>query len=78
MTAKEILFSKPLRPPRVNRRGVRDRQVGVKLTADDHARLVEAARRYGVPPSTLARILVVRGTEAALGPGESGDDQDSG
>jgi hypothetical protein len=31
-----------------------------------------------VPPSTLARILVVRGTEVALGPDELEDDQDSG
>jgi hypothetical protein len=66
LSVEEILFSEPIRRPKVARRRVRERQVGVKLTAEDYSALVKAARRYGVPPSTLARIFIVRGTQAAL------------
>jgi hypothetical protein len=42
------------------------RQVGIRLTADEYARLVEAARFYGAAPGTMARLLVNRGVRAAL------------
>jgi hypothetical protein len=38
--------------------------VNVKLTARDHDALVDAARRYGVAPATLAQMLVNRGLAA--------------
>jgi hypothetical protein len=61
LSKEEILFSDPVRRPSVTRHRVRERQVGVKLTADEYSHLVDAARHYGVAPSTLARIFVVRG-----------------
>jgi hypothetical protein len=38
----------------------------MKLTESEHERLEEAAKGYGLSPSTLARVFVVRATEAAL------------
>jgi hypothetical protein len=46
------------------RRGYR--QVGVKLRPADYVALREAARAHGVAPSTLARVLTVRGARALL------------
>jgi hypothetical protein len=40
--------------------------VNIKLTEEERSRLSEAARAYGLPPSTLARAFVVRATEAVL------------
>ena len=45
---------------------VRHRQVNVKLRGDEKADLDRAARRYGVAPTTLARMLVTRGVRAIL------------
>jgi len=42
------------------------RQVNFRLGPDEHARLLEAARLFGMPPTTLARVLTVRGIDAAL------------
>ena len=42
------------------------RQVNFRLGPEGHARLVEAARFYGKRPSTFARLLTVRGVDAAL------------
>ena len=54
-------------PPRVPapRRGS-SRQVNFRLGPDEHSRLVEAARMYGLRPGTFARLLTVRGVDAAL------------
>jgi hypothetical protein len=48
------------------RGGVTSNQVGVKLAAEDFRRLRRAAQVYGLPPSTLARLLVNRGVNAIL------------
>ncbi len=45
---------------------LRHRQVNVKLREDEKADLDRAARRYGVAPTTLARMLVNRGVRAIL------------
>ena len=45
---------------------LRDRQVNVKLRAHEHDELGRVAQLYGVPPATLARLLVVRGVRAVL------------
>jgi hypothetical protein len=42
------------------------RQVNFRLGPDEHARLLDAARLFGMPPTTLARVLTVRGVDAAL------------
>lgn len=42
------------------------RQVNFRLGPGEHARLVKAARLFGMPPTTLARVLTVRGVDAAL------------
>lgn len=42
------------------------RQVNFRLGPGEHARLVEAARLFGMRPNTLARVLVVRGVDRAL------------
>ncbi|MDP1849086.1 MAG: hypothetical protein Q8K79_14940 [Solirubrobacteraceae bacterium] len=42
------------------------RQVNFRLGPDEHARLLEAARLFGMPPTTLARVLTVRGVDVAL------------
>jgi hypothetical protein len=44
----------------------RRRQVNVKLRDAEGAELDEAARIYGLAPSTLARLLVNRGVKAIL------------
>jgi hypothetical protein len=44
----------------------RDRQVNMRLTGDDHAKLEEAAKLYGVRPATMAQLLVNRGVRAVL------------
>ena len=54
----------PARPETTVRGPVTSKQVGVKLIAEDHARLQRAAQLYGLPPSTLARLLVNRGVGA--------------
>ena len=41
-------------------------QVNFRLGPEEHARLVEAARDYGLRPGTFARVLTVRGVDAAL------------
>jgi hypothetical protein len=48
------------------REHVRDKQVNVKLTEEDHGRLERAARLYGVRPATMAQLLVNRGARAVL------------
>lgn len=45
---------------------VRGRQVSFRLGPDEHARLLEAARTYGMRPAVLARLLTVRGVDRAL------------
>jgi len=42
------------------------RQVGVKLTDEDHRRIHLAARTYGLTTSQLARLLVKRGVDTIL------------
>ena len=42
------------------------RQVNFRLGPEEHARLAEAARAYGLRPGTFARVLTVRGVDAAL------------
>ena len=57
----------PLPTPRaghaVTRSGI---QVNIRLRADDHARLAEAAGAVGMKPTTLARALVLNGAAAIL------------
>ena len=57
----------PLPTPRaahaVTRSGV---QVDIRLRADDHARLAQAAGAAGMKPMTLARALVLNGAAAIL------------
>ena len=48
------------------------RQVGVKLKSVDYDLLVQAARLYGVAPSTLARMLVRHGAQAIVNRDRSG------
>jgi hypothetical protein len=67
LSLEDVIFSKPERPPRERRNPrIRGRQVNIKLTEEERSRLSEAARAYGLPPSTLARAFVVRATEAVL------------
>jgi hypothetical protein len=40
------------------------RQLGLRLRPKHYERLVEAARLYGVRPTTMARMMIVRGTNA--------------
>ena len=42
------------------------RQLNYRLSAHEHARLLEAARLFGMRPTTLARVLTVRGVDRAL------------
>ena len=41
-------------------------QVGIRLRPRDFERLHEAAKLYGVRPTTLARMMVIRGVKAIL------------
>jgi hypothetical protein len=67
LSLEAVIFSQPERTSRrKHRRRTRARQVNVKLTEEEHMRLKEAARGYGLPPSTLARVFVIRATEVAL------------
>jgi hypothetical protein len=40
------------------------RQLGVRLRPKHWERLLDAARMYGVRPTTMARMMIVRGTNA--------------
>jgi hypothetical protein len=40
------------------------RQLGLRLRPKHYDRLVDAARLYGVRPTTMARMMIVRGTNA--------------
>jgi hypothetical protein len=51
---------------RGRRREKRRRQVNLKLLADEGANLDRVARVYGVPPATLARMLVNRGVQLII------------
>ena len=42
------------------------RQVNFRLGPEEHSRLVEAALVYGLRPGTFARLLTVRGVDAAM------------
>ncbi|HUR84154.1 MAG TPA: hypothetical protein VMY78_02315 [Solirubrobacteraceae bacterium] len=42
------------------------RQVNFRLGADDHEQLLAAARLFAMRPSSLARVLTVRGVNRAL------------
>lgn len=42
------------------------RQVNFRLGDGEHARLLEAARLFGMRPNMLARLLTVRGVDRAL------------
>ena len=42
------------------------RQVNFRLGPGEHARLIEAARVFGMRPNVLARLLTVRGVDRAL------------
>lgn len=57
--------SKPPDCPDPPSRG-RSRQVSFRLGPDEHERLLEAARAYGMRPAVLARLLTVRGVNRAL------------
>jgi hypothetical protein len=41
-------------------------QLNIRLRADDHARLARAAQSVGMPPTTLARALVLNGAAQVL------------
>jgi hypothetical protein len=41
-------------------------QVGIRLTPTHFAQLCEVADLYGVRPTTLARMMVIRGVKAVL------------
>lgn len=41
-------------------------QVNIRLREWDYLRLAQAAGRYGVPATTLARLFITRGLEAAM------------
>lgn len=47
-------------------RASRERQVNVRLTSLGYDALLEAARAYGLRPTTLARLLIHRGAHAVL------------
>jgi hypothetical protein len=51
----------------------RDHQVNVRLTELGYTALREAAREYGLRPSTLARLLIHRGAVAVLADQRPGD-----
>jgi hypothetical protein len=51
----------------------RDHQVNVRLTELGHTALREAAKQYGLRPSTLARLLIHRGAIAVLADRRAGD-----
>jgi hypothetical protein len=51
---------------RPRRREKRRRQVNLKLLADEGAKLDRVAKVYGVPPATLARMLVNRGVQLII------------
>jgi hypothetical protein len=42
------------------------RQVNFRLGPGEHARLIEAAKVFGMRPTVLARLLTVRGVDRAL------------
>jgi len=42
------------------------RQINVRVLEEDYKRLIEAAARYGLPPTSFARLLITRGVEAVL------------
>jgi hypothetical protein len=44
----------------------RVRQINLKLQPQEHQDLVQAAKRLGLKPTVLARLLVKRGVELAL------------
>jgi hypothetical protein len=55
------------RPPSAPVAGRADRrQVNLKLEADQHERLRQAARTLGLAPTQLARLLVLRGVDEML------------
>ena len=41
-------------------------QINIRLRVDDHARLARAAESVGLPPTTLARALVLNGAAQVL------------
>ena len=41
-------------------------QINFRLGPDEHTRLLEAARLFGMRPTSLARLLTVRGVDRAL------------
>jgi hypothetical protein len=49
---------------RYRRASVKSRHVGIRLTDRDFEALDELARAHGVPPGTMARILIVRAVRA--------------
>jgi hypothetical protein len=55
-------------------RQARSRQVNVRLTELGYQALNDAAKAYGLRPSTLARLLIHRGAFAVLERQRSGDD----
>jgi hypothetical protein len=46
------------------KRDYTSRQLGIRLRPRHWDRLLEAARLYGVRPTTMARMMIVRGTNA--------------
>ena len=57
----------PLPTPQHDHRATRPSvQVNVRLRADDHARLAQAAAAVGLKPTTLARALVLNGAARML------------
>jgi hypothetical protein len=54
-------------PRRFQRKSVKSRHVGIRLTEHDFKQLDELARGHAVPPGTMARMLIVRAIRAVAG-----------
>lgn len=59
--ALDVAFESDLRDAAGSRR-----QVGVKLSAADYNDLKLAADRFGITPTTFARLLIIRGVRSTL------------
>ena len=47
----------------------RTRQISIRLDEDAYGDLLKAAAMYGLPPSTMGRLLVGKGAKNAVGEG---------
>ena len=64
--ARDVERAVPRMPAGAAPRRGRGPQINFRLGRDEHARLLEAARLFGMRPTSLARLLTVRGVERAL------------